>query len=313
MKEVFALIAVAGMASAAMGQFTATHPGPLNSDGAVGDVDNGSFVFNYAGSPFQVGNILFTGTATSGGVGSFRSELRYRVTAPGGNFFNSGQLISGTSWVGDAAANSTQAANAIGMGNPGNWTFEFWESFDDAGIDAIWTNVSFQVQAGIAPPPAFTGSFAATPNVVTLGVPVNGSTIWTGVETGLTDGAGEAANFGQYPGFSWDNAGNEVAYRYDHVGGDIMATLTGLSSDLDFVLIDSSGVTAGTVAASEGFGGASSESLELLGAAPGTYYFVVDTFGAAAAGSNFTLTVVPAPGALALLGLGGLAAARRRR
>lgn len=318
MKRILAVVAVAGLASSAMGQFIASDPGPFNSTGLQGDPLNGIFNFNYAGGNFQVGNILFTGTATSGGNGSFRSELRYRVTAPGGAFFDSGQLIAGTSWVGDAAANSSENANTLGVAGAGNWSFEFYETFNDGGdsVDAIWTNISFDVQAGVAPPPpapTFTGSFAGTPNVVTNGVPVNGSTIWTGVETGLTRGAGEQANFGRYPGFGWDNAGNEVAYRYDHAGGDISATLTGLSGDLDFVLIDASGVTAGAVAVSEGFGGAASESLELLGAPAGTYYVVVDTFGAAFAGSNFTLTVIPAPGAFALLGLGGLAVARRRR
>jgi hypothetical protein len=316
MKRILAVVAVAGLASSAMGQFIASDPGPFNSSGPVGFAENGIFTYNYAGGAFQVGNILFTGTATSGGNGSFRSELRYRVTAPGGAFFDSGQLIAGTSWVGDAAANSSENANTLGVAGAGNWSFEFYETFNDAGIDAVWTNVSFDVQAGMAPPPpppAVTRSFAGTPNVVLNNVPVNGSTIWTGVETGLTRGAGELANFGRYGSFGWDNAGNEVAYRFDHAGGDISATLTGLSSDLDFVLIDASGVTAGVVAVSEGFGGATSESLELLGAAAGTYYVVVDTFGTAFAGSNFTLTVIPAPGAFALLGLGGLAVARRRR
>jgi hypothetical protein len=65
-------------------------------------------------------------------------------------------------------------------------------------------------------------------------------------------------------------------------------------------------------------------SLEISGLAPGTYYIALTGFGDSDFnGSGHTqnwdyqmvvgLNIIPTPGALALLGLGGLAAARRRR
>lgn len=316
---VLAAGALMGLSSAAMAQFSAGAPGPFNSTGVQGNPLNGVFSFNYAGPAFQVGNITLTGTLTSGGNGSWASESRYRVTTPGGLTFNSpaNDPLNGT-WVGDRAINSTHNAAALGMGGAGLWTFEFFESFNDGGdtVDAIWTNINFDVQVGMPPPPpppVFSGTFAGTPNVVTNGVPVNGTTIWNHLapQPGLTDGAGEGVHaYGPAVGFT--EAGNEVGYRYEHGGGDLQGDLTGLSTDIDLIILDSTGLPINALEASA-FGGTTPEQVLIAGAAPGTYYFVIDTFGAANAGSNFTLTVIPSPGALALMGLGGLVATRRRR
>jgi hypothetical protein len=46
---------------------------------------------------------------------------------------------------------------------------------------------------------------------------------------------------------------------------------------------------------------------------PGTYFMEIREFGGPLADWELTFNVVPAPGAMALLGLGGLAATRRRR
>ncbi len=46
---------------------------------------------------------------------------------------------------------------------------------------------------------------------------------------------------------------------------------------------------------------------------PGTYFMEIREFGGPQADWELTFNVVPAPGAMALLGLGGLAATRRRR
>lgn len=310
--------AVLGLGSAALAQFSASDAGPFNSVGAQGNALNGVFTYNYAGADFQIGDITLTGTLTSGDIGSWASEARYRVTTPGGLSFSSAanDLLSGT-WTGDRAVSSTQNANILGMGTAGLWTFEFFESFNDGGdnIDAWWTNITFNVAVGVPPPPpppSFTGSFTGTPNVLSNGVPVSGSTVWTGAEAGMTDGGGEAANFGRYGTFGWDLVGNEVAYRIDHGGGDIQLDLTGLTGDLDMVLLSAGGTTADVIAQSQGFGGTTSESILLAGAAPGTYYVVVDTFGSGD-GQSYTLSYIPAPGAVALMGLGGLLAARRRR
>lgn len=318
MKKSIVLAGIAGLAlaSSAMGQFIATGAGPYNSDGSSGSAANGIFTFEYAGPDFQIGNILFSGTVTSVFSNTWLSELRFSVTTPSGVTFDSGQLTSGSSWSGSQFITATpQDASSLGLGTAGTWTFRFWENYDDAGVDAIWTDIAFEVQPGYGPPPTFPGSFTGTPNQIFAGVPVTGTTVWDGAnpQPGLTRGAGEQATTGRYGTFGWDLVGNEVAYRFEHGGGDIEALLTDLTSDLDMVLIDSTGLVSNVLAVSNGSAGTGDETILLADAAPGTYYVVVDTFSPTNPGSSFTLTVVPAPGAMALLGLSGLLAGRRRR
>jgi MYXO-CTERM domain-containing protein len=144
---VLAAGALLGLSSAAMAQFTAVSPFTLTSTGLQGDQFNGFVTFNYAGPAFQVGDITLIGTATSANVGSSLSELRYRVTAPGGAFFDSGQLIAGGAWMGGVAVTNTQSAASLGMGGAGTWFFEVYETVNQAGDtpDAYWSNLSFTV------------------------------------------------------------------------------------------------------------------------------------------------------------------------
>lgn len=317
---VLAAGALLGLSSAAMAQFTALNAGPLDSNGPAGDALNGMFTFNYAGPAFSPLSIDFSGDLTEVNTATWASEARWRITNPAGAFADfqvsltngyTGTLNIATQLLPIAPFNN--AADSVGM-----WTFQAFESFDDASDllpDSSWSNISFAFNAtGPMPVPTFNNDFTTTPNVLTNGVTVAGTTIWDdqNPQPGLTDGGGEFANFGRYGTFGWDLVGNEVAYRIDHGGGDLQLDLTDLTADLDMVLVDASGTTAGVIAESQGFAGTSAESILLAGAAPGTYYAVVDTFGSGA-GGDYNLTYIPAPGAIALMGLGGLVATRRRR
>ncbi len=161
------------------------------------------------------------------------------------------------------------------------WSLEFNGATDGTG------------PANLESPPAFTGDFTGTPNVLTFGTPVSGTTRWTGsagAQPGLTDGAGEdplTPYLVAPTGF--DFPGTEVAYRYVHTGGPIAfraVSSSGLAAAL--VVTDSTGLPAGALAvAAETF--TDTESLAFQNLAAGTYYVVVENQSNTGIGSDFTL------------------------
>ncbi len=62
MKNVIALLAVAGLAGAANAQFVATGPGPYASDGPLGSAGNGSFTAVYGGPSTIFGSVTSPAT-----------------------------------------------------------------------------------------------------------------------------------------------------------------------------------------------------------------------------------------------------------
>ena len=272
-------LALTASASAQTLQFSAGAAGPFNSAGAVGDVDNGSFTYNYAGAAFTVGDVIFTGNITDGGVGTWQSEASVAITNPGGVVgsvaLGSGQTFAGTVAIGP---NTISGGSAL-WGNDvvGNWNFEFFESFDDPtstesgplnAAEVTW--YSFDVSGGAGAQPWSIDTFGSTNT--------GGSFADDDTEIGL-----------------FDSAGNLIASNDD---ADFGAGI--LTSILD----DS---TVGALA-------------------DGTYYVAVGSFNtvygpgfdatstSTATGTNVVnFNFVPAPASAALLGLGGLAAIRRRR
>jgi hypothetical protein len=153
MRKIGFLVAVL-LAAPALAGFTATDPGPLASDHAFGTAGNGFFTFDYTGAAFPVGSIIFEGDLTSGGVGSYLSEARLALTNPTGidGFI---QPATGTTWTGTqhiGPITITGGHTLWGDLSVGTWRFEFFESYDDSGVDATWTNVSFIFQDWTPPP-----------------------------------------------------------------------------------------------------------------------------------------------------------------
>lgn len=303
-------IAVAGASAGQTLQFTASAAGPFNSAGALGDAGNGSFNFNYAGAPFTVGDIVFEGDLTDGGVGTWGSEAAVALTNPGGIVgtvaLGSGTTFAGTVHVGP---NAISGGGAL-WGNDvvGNWNFEFFETFDDAGIDATWNNVSFGFYDFAAPPPPASTYVGANPNLMDVQPIGQSEVLWYSFD--VTGGAGGMA-------WSISTAGST------NTGGSFG------DDDTELGLFDSDG---NLVASNddEDFGAGVLTSLldsNTVGAlADGTYYlavgnfntvygpgFAADSTSTAEGTSKVTFSFVPAPGSIALLGLGGLAAIRRRR
>lgn len=149
----------------------------------------------------------------------------------------------------------------------------------------LLANITNACSSGV---PTFTGNFTATPNLLYSDVAVAGTSIYNvgSPQPGISDGAGEGAFV--YAGSSFTQVGNEVGYKILHAGGDLRVTLSGLSTDLDLLLLGAAGTPASTLQRSE-TGGVVNETVFIAGAAAGTYYAVVDTFGAANTGSAFSV------------------------
>jgi hypothetical protein len=171
-----------------MAGFVATNPGPLNSVGPVGDPGNGFFNYNYAGADFAPGNVTFTGVATAVNPSTYQSELRWRITNPAGSFVDGPQMSSVSTWTGPATIGPVSwSLSSMTGSSVGNWTFGAWESYDDSGIDATWTNMSFTITDAVTwnctnyfDEPSFLGALASPYYVedfstYTYGNPLNGS------------------------------------------------------------------------------------------------------------------------------------------
>lgn len=309
-------LALSGAVSAQ--EFSASAAGPFNSAGDVGNPNNGSFTFNYAGAAFTVGDIVFSGNLTDGGIGTWGSEASVAVTNPSGiqGFV---ALGSGTTFAGTVAVGPNTITGGGGLwGNDvvGNWTFEFFETFDDPfgdptapdQVDAIWTDVNFDFFAsGPVMPPSAT-DVGVNPNTMALEPIAAAQVLWYSFDVaggaganpwsistaGSTNTGGSFGDDDTEIGL-YDAAGNLIASNDDEdFGADILTSL-----------LDSATVGA---------------------LADGTYYLAVGNFNTefaagfgatststAVGDSKVTFSFVPAPASAALLGLGGLAAIRRRR
>jgi hypothetical protein len=99
---------------------------------------------------YPVHRVRVTGTLVSGGVNSYASEARILVTPPTGAPFTlqpfsvPGPFGTVTTPVGGYVYDLPSIVSS----SHGTWTWRFYESFDDAGIDATWSNISFTLDDG---------------------------------------------------------------------------------------------------------------------------------------------------------------------
>jgi hypothetical protein len=314
------MILVAGLAAAAAGVANADFStgigaGPFASNGAAGGAANGVFSFLYSGATGDYNGIRIRGTATSTPAGSFLSELRYRLDLGGGLVRDSGQLISGGTWAGGRAVDNQQNVSRFTLNSGTNYSFRFWESFNDGGdaaVDANWSNVQFDLISYVPPtPPAATnlGTFANTVNnpLTANGTLAAGEIKWFKFNVASAIGAGNLYEWLQINTNGSTLSGtNDTEIGLFNAGGDLLAQ-------------DDDGGDGFLSLLQYGNGG-----LAGAGLAAGEYYLAVGAFNTTFSGGfgatstsldtgSFQINLIPAPGAMALLGLGGLIVGRRRR
>ncbi|MBI5865613.1 MAG: PEP-CTERM sorting domain-containing protein [Planctomycetes bacterium] len=295
--------------------------GPFNSDGGDNNAANGIMSWGYAGAAFNTNQIVIDGDVTYGGTGSYRSELRVRVVGPGGGTATTGSFVSGTTWAGTIHVNAVVNLSGTITGGPGTWNFRFWESYDDPGVDAIWSNVTITVNDSLPPDTNQTIAVGALPSDGTL-VSYAGDLRSAGLVDRYdfslpyavanindylnTRTSGGTTNFDTQLGLFDLSTGLCVATNDD--GG------VGLASNLTFGSNDPYNEDT-----PDGFDGASlaAGNYALLVGGYSTNFAIGQAIGDVVGGSatgNYTVSFnyVPEPASLVLLALGGLALIRRR-
>lgn len=276
----FALIS-----SFASAQFNASFAGPLNSDGPIGDAGNSSFTATYSGASTLFGNVNFSGDLTDGGVGSFKSEARFNITNLNLASSAAFQPTTGSTWSG--TVNVASAASALVWANSGDqFKFESFESFNDAGLDATWTNVNFNFNGG--PTIIDGGSYAYGTSFV---FDTEGTTAGADTEVALYTSAGSFLGTDDDSGtgnLSLLNSGVLGVGTYYYLAG---AYNSGFANGFAFG-------GAGTVA---------SMNMNINGVSKYTGVHAQNGF------EVVSFRVVPEPASLLTLGLGAVAMMRRRK
>jgi len=297
-----------------------------------------SYNCNLAGG-YTLGDIDWSGFASTINAATFGSELRVDVSGPLGS--QTLTLGSGNGYSPGAAFSGMSSAYSTSGDPAGVWTFDFYESFDDGGDalpDATWDNLDINFNEFIPPPPTCLGSDklceefeggipASWGTVDNLGTSIFG---WdTTADTGRaneTGGDGFAANMDSdfyngspntapydgslvTPSFSID-AGNELSFNYRHrnLGSSFEAILhTSGSGDVSLVSLISASNAGGT--AGDVF------SLDLSAFAGETatveFRYAGDSWDWYSQVDNVRVT--PEPGTAVLLALGVVGLIRRRR
>jgi len=294
MKKVLVLVAAAGLAGAASADFnTGIQAGPFASNGPVGDASNGTYTFTYSGvSAATYNSIRLRGTATSTGAGSWVSELRYRFI--GATNLDSGSMSAVHTWSGGLAIDNTQSYSSFSMTNGNSYSFKLWESFDDGGtgtVDANWSNLQFDF-GGPPPPPA--SVFAGTYNAGLFDI--NTFTSSYDTEIGL-----------------YSSAGALIANNDDTSPGLQSQITPTLANGTYYLAVGGYDTTFGAVWSVSGGAANGNMNLSINGGGQSGNHTVDNRTTLAGEVAWYRFDVIPTPGSLGLLGLGGLVAIRRRR
>lgn len=122
----------------------------VGSNGPLGNFANGRITQN--ADAFTPGRIWFEGDVTSNYFNTYLSELHLYVTTPNGLTANYGFGLVAQPWSGVQHVGPVElTGGAFFPSVPGGtWSFEFGESYDDAGTpDAYWSNITIYVQSQI--------------------------------------------------------------------------------------------------------------------------------------------------------------------
>lgn len=347
--SLLAALAGVALASVASAQLTITAAGPVNSNGTAATPAPGTTIdFTNDGAPFVAGTVTINGTATSVDAATFFNELRVRVTS-GGLSANGASGPGDTdeyttlplnNWT-TALGGSPVIASPTVMGvaarpftlaaGPGQ--IRFFESFDDGGlpsIDSVLTDLSITFNASVLSIPtntinlgalgagatSITGATSETSPVQFYRFSLGGAAsqalgTFLDIDTELNTGASPIIDTGisiwrladgaLIRGDDDDGSGNQAQLTY---GSTTIRTYPGVSGAFAYNGRD------GLFEAGEYLIGVGHFNAAFNGTSIGFGTGSTTTFGSFALNFN---TNIPAPGAAALFGLGGLLAARRRR
>ena len=335
-KNLLALALVAGTAASAVAStvnFTTIASVTFNNTGSIdaqGAAPNARDTWVVpAGSGGSITSVRVQGSLTQNQSGTFASEARVRMTAGAGSSFTAFNVQGTTTgaYSGTIAVDRSVNVTAFSLAEGGTVNFEWFESFQDgtAGLpESTWDTVTY----------SFGGSVITNGNFSLGTAPIDGvtrSTVGSNVSGGLDfytitipDGVTHISQWlniktSQPVGAAaydselaiYDAAGNKIAEDDDGAIG------AGFYSMLSFGDADPLADSVDPTNTAPGANGS---------LAAGTYTIVVGgyntvfgatigsiTAGAASGAYSLDVTYVPAPGAVALMGLAGLVAGRRRR
>lgn len=329
---ILSLVVAAGAAQASvvipgslLGSVTFTG---VSSNDAQGSATN--ITGNAAISPGgNVASIHAFGTLNLATAGTFASEARVRFSAGAGNAFTAFNFqhttVGAYPTSGTVNFDTTTNVTPFTLNSGADVNFEWFESFQDsAGIaESVFSPVTYEFRGAAVIQNGSHNFGTLSNNGVTAHY--NGSHVSGGLDFITFTINSPVANLGDYLNIRM-LAGTTGASMSDPEialygpDGNFIATdddgATGLFSQLSFGAADPIPVAGDNLPGSAG-----------LALAAGTYTIVTGGFnttfasslsGTFTAGTNagtydLAVTFVPAPGAAALLGLGGLVATRRRR
>ncbi len=334
MKKAWVLVALAGIAGSAVASSNSSTTlasvsfSNKASRDAQGTVTNDTATWVATGGG-TVNAIRVTGQLTEVATTTWASEARVRISPGAGQAFTAVNVQATTvqDYVGTIAIGPTVLTGpAFTLNNGGTVNFEWFESFQDgtAGLpESIWDNVTYDFLSNTVIDGG--GSLGALAN--------DGSTLALTNQQQVSGGL-------DFFTFTIGGVGNLGSFL--NIQSRTPAGGTGM--DLEIALYDSNGnfVATDDDGQVSAFGGTHSmlsfgaddplfnaetpAGIDGLTLAAGTYTLVVGgfntTFGAtinditrgtASGFYDLQITYAPTPGALAVLGLAGFAAARRRR
>jgi hypothetical protein len=194
--KALSMLAVAGLAATAFAapreQTVFTN---VISDGALNAPEN--TVLNYSATGgYTIGKFVVSGQLTALNIETYALEARVLVTPPGGRPTFIVQPFTQATFSGSLNF-LMEVPVAPGYDPAGDWSFRFYESFNDAGQDSQWDTITFVYDDEVPPPPPpppATDLGTLTPNVpVVQQVPIGAGEIkW--VRFALASDVSVAAN-----------------------------------------------------------------------------------------------------------------------